>query len=209
MKEENNSPDGPTPGDDFRNAVKSMLDSPDKPGRRRKIAPSPRVDRITIQDRDKEIEFLIAPKRISEPMEIREQIRSALSFTDEPTTTLNVPMKDGATGLWSPAVPGYDYNKEERIVKQLIGAIFCILTAVFCVYFQEEIMEGMYAAFAWTSEFAANCWAWLSGNASTVWNMITDAFSSLISDEGATVDGEAPEPPVDVEATNMDDSVTR
>ena len=102
------------------------------------------------RDRDKEIEFLIAPKRISEPLEIREQIRSALSFTDEPITKLNVPMKDGATGLWSPAVPGYDYQKEQRIIKQLIAAILCILTAVFCMYFQQEIVEGVYAAAGWT-----------------------------------------------------------
>jgi len=198
----NNSSDGPTPGDDFRNAVKSMLDSPDKPNVRRHkvIAPSPRVDRITIQDRDKEIEFLIAPKRISEPMEIREQIRSALSFTDEPTTTLNVPMKDGATGLWSPAVPGYDYKKEDKIVKQLIAAIFCILTAVFCMYFQEEILQGIYAAAGWTSEFAGNFWEWLSANASTVWNMITGLFTSEGTEEGA---------PADAEVSNMDDSVTR
>jgi len=204
MKEESDV----TPGEDFRHAVQSMLDSPDKVTLRRKriIAPSPRVDKITIQNKNSQeaMEFLIPPKRTSEPLEIREQIRSALNFhDDEPTYTggslLDVPIKDGATGLWSPGLPDADPAKHDRIAKQLIAAIFTILFAVFCMYYQTEIIEAIYSAATQTSAFAWSFWEWLSCSAASIWGMITDLFSSQGGDENGTVE----------DVGDMDDSVTR
>jgi len=199
-----------TPGEEFRHAVQSMLDSPDKVTLRRKrvIAPSPRVDKITIQNKNSQeaMEFLIPPKRTSEPLEIREQIRSALNFNDdEPTPTytggslLDVPIKDGATGLWSPGLPDADPAKHDRIAKQLIAAIFTILFAVFCMYYQTEIIEAIYSAATQTSAFAWSFWEWLSCSAASIWGMIRGLFSSQGGDENGTVE----------DVGNMDDSVTR
>ena len=101
------------------------------------------------------MEFLIPPKRTSEPLEIREQIRSFLDFTDdEPVqtikgrSTLDVPVRDGASKLWSPHCPDMTQDKQDRTSKMLIMVIFGILTAVFCSYYQAEIVDALYTAAA-------------------------------------------------------------
>jgi len=205
MKEE---ADAPTPNkhEEFRHALQSMLDSPDNKVKRTSVvAPSPRVDRITIQNKNNEeaMEFLIPPKRTSEPLEIRQQIRSALSFPDEPTTTgkskLDVPMKDGNTKLWSPNVPGFhDRHDEDRISKLLILTIFGILIAVFCAYYQAEIVEALQTALSFAIEYAGKFAEWLSCSVSSVWDVISSTFSSAQPLNAADSDSE-----------NIDDSVTR
>jgi len=226
MKEENDSPDGmPRSNEEFRHEVQSMLASPDRGTVPRKVAPSPRIDRITIQSENNEnaMEFLIPPKRTSDAMEIRDQIRSALSSTDDGPETArprqDVPVKDGATGLWSPEVPGFDQKKADRISKWLVAAICVILLGVFCAFYQAEIVETAgngwahsvevgRTAWAQASEFAGKFGEWTSCSASSLWEVIQDAVEGLKGTEAEASEGNG-SGSVDVDINTVDDSVTR
>merc|ERR1712173_291485 len=97
------------------------------------VAPSPRVERITIANKKKQqMEFLIPPKENDSALEIREQIRAALYSPDSKAETAQVddanpasaPVFNEATKLFSPHAPSYKEKDAARISRMLLLAIF-------------------------------------------------------------------------------------
>eukprot|EP01084_Bolivina_argentea_P272880 464714_1 len=186
--------------DDFRRSVKEILDSPntfDVPTQRISD-PSPRVDRITIQNKtDREMEFLIPPKPKDDPIEIRERIRATLGLSDDPpqsqtgTTPFKIPQKspsqsvssstspmfNSATGLWSPNTPSYSAEYAEQVSKWLIFLIFSILTAIFCAYFQKEILLFFQSSMKPMREI----WESMISSMGEIWESMISSISSVVS----------------------------
>merc|ERR1719461_2245481 len=148
------------------------MDSPDGHKRSRKpmvVAPSPRVERITIANKKKHqrMEFLIPPKENDSAIEIREQIRAALGSPDSkpdkgslapPKSSSTNPIFNEKTKLWSPNAPSYNKKDAERISRYLMIVIISILTAVFISCYKDEIITFLQSQLAPLVQFAKQCW---------------------------------------------------
>merc|ERR1719461_315954 len=136
------------------------MDSPDGHKRSRKpmvVAPSPRVERITIANKTKHqrMEFLIPPKENDSAIEIREQIRAALGSPDSkpdkgslapPKSSSTNPIFNEKTKLWSPNAPSYNKKDAERISRYLI--------VVFISFYKDEIITFLQSQLAPLVQFA-------------------------------------------------------
>jgi len=175
----------------FRDYVQTLLDSPNSNKMSRKpmvVAPSPRIERITISNKkNQQMEFLIPPKENDSAIEIREQIRAALySPNSKPET---VPFDAPKTTSSSSSI----YNdttklllKEkdsERISRWLITIIFTILTAVFIACYKEEIVTFLQVQLTPMAQFANQCWEWIVLNVNELWHEMMNSVNTMFENE--------------------------
>jgi len=186
--------DAKEPSNEFRNFVQTMLDSPQnsKQQSMRKpmvVAPSPRVERITIANKkNQQMEFLIPPKENDSALEIREQIRAALYSPDpkeaNPETAVHeqVLSQNNLTNKLSNSNETSSKEKNvERISRLLIFIILSILTAVFIACYQDEIINFLQPKLKISAQFANECWDASIVNLNELRNVIEDKATILFA----------------------------
>lgn len=188
------------PSNEFRDFVQTMLDSPhDNNKMHRKpmvVAPSPRVERITLANKkNQQMEFLIPPKENDSALEIREQIRAALYSPDakeqqqQKANASAMGKASSSSPMFhekSPNAPSLKAKEAERISRLLMMVIFTILIAVFIACYKDEIVNFLQVQLTPLAQYVKECWEWTVLNLGELWKVIVDKMNTMFANKKET-----------------------